>query len=141
MKAKIDLSPGPGLRVTGAEFRGGSWLVKVAGVGQGRCPDCGCPSASRHSGHVRFLRDLPVQGFPVTLEVSLARLRCRQQTCSRVTFVEPAGPGFDRFARTTRRVRDLVVMTGHTAGGRPAQRLLQRLGLPGSTDTILRHLK
>lgn len=32
-------------------------------------------------------------------------------------------------------------MAGHVAGGRPAARLLSRLGLPGHTDAILRHLK
>jgi transposase len=30
---------------------------------------------------------------------------------------------------------------GHSAGGRPAERLLSRLGLPQSDDTVLRNLK
>jgi hypothetical protein len=30
---------------------------------------------------------------------------------------------------------------GHSAGGRPAERLLTRLGLPQSDDTVLRNLK
>ena len=32
-------------------------------------------------------------------------------------------------------------MLGHAAGGRPAERLMARLGMPVSDDTILRHLK
>jgi hypothetical protein len=121
MKTQINFAPGPGLKVTSSELRAGTWLVRIVGLGRGKCPDCGYPSVSRHSGYVRSLRDLPIQGSPVRLEVSLSRLRCRQQTCPRATFVEPAGPELERFARMTHRVQDLVVMTGHTAGGRPAQ--------------------
>ena len=36
---------------------------------------------------------------------------------------------------------DLTRLFGHAAGGRPAERLMARLGLPQSDDTILRHLK
>jgi len=45
------------------------------------------------------------------------------------------------FAQRTRRVTDLVRLIGHSAGGRPAERLMQRFGISVSDDTILRHLK
>nr|ABA56049.1 hypothetical transposase [Sinorhizobium meliloti] len=32
-------------------------------------------------------------------------------------------------------------MLGHSAGGRPGERLMRRLGMPVSDDTILRQLK
>jgi hypothetical protein len=114
-------------------------MVKMAGSGEGPCPDCGCRSASRHSRHVRVLNDLPVQCAPVTLEIRLSRLTCREPSRPGVTFVEPAGPGLERFARMTGRVPELVLMAGHAAGGRPVQRLSKRLELPGGTDTILRY--
>jgi transposase len=38
-------------------------------------------------------------------------------------------------------VAELVRLLGHAAGGRPAERLMTRLGMPTSDDTILRHLK
>jgi hypothetical protein len=38
-------------------------------------------------------------------------------------------------------VADLTRLFGHTAGGRPAERLMASLGLPQSDDTILRSLK
>jgi transposase len=38
-------------------------------------------------------------------------------------------------------VSELVHLVGHAAGGRPAERLMKRLGLPQSDDTILRQLK
>jgi hypothetical protein len=45
------------------------------------------------------------------------------------------------YARRTCRVADLTRLFGHTAGGRPAERLMASLGLPQSDDTILRSLK
>jgi hypothetical protein len=38
-------------------------------------------------------------------------------------------------------VADLTRLFGHTAGGRPAERLIASLGLPQGDDTILRSLK
>jgi len=38
-------------------------------------------------------------------------------------------------------VAELVRLLGHAAGGRAAERLMTRLGMPMSDDTILRHLK
>lgn len=42
------------------------------------------------------------------------------------------------YARRTRRVREIVGLLGRSTGGRPGERLMQRLG---SDDTILRQLK
>jgi hypothetical protein len=39
------------------------------------------------------------------------------------------------------RAAELVRLVGHAAGGRPAERLLRRLGMPQGDDRILRHLK
>lgn len=45
------------------------------------------------------------------------------------------------YARRTRRVSEIVGLLGHRAGGRPGERLMRRLGIPVSDDTILRQLK
>ena len=44
-------------------------------------------------------------------------------------------------ARRTRRLTELVCVLGHAAGGLPAERLLKRLGMPHSDDTVLRSVK
>lgn len=44
-------------------------------------------------------------------------------------------------ARRTRRVGEIVGLLGHSTGGRPGERLMERLGMPISDDTILRQLK
>jgi hypothetical protein len=43
------------------------------------------------------------------------------------------------WARRTNRLREVVRLIGHGMGGRPGERLLSRLGMPVSDDTILRH--
>lgn len=45
------------------------------------------------------------------------------------------------YARRTRRVGEIVGMLGHSTGGRTGERLMQRLGMPVSDNTILRQLK
>ncbi len=36
---------------------------------------------------------------------------------------------------------ELVRLIGHSAGGRPGERLMERFAMPASDDTILRQLK
>ena len=45
------------------------------------------------------------------------------------------------WARRTNRLREVVRLIGHGMGGRPGERLLSRLGMPVSDDTILRAIK
>jgi transposase len=44
-------------------------------------------------------------------------------------------------ARRTRRASELARLLGHVTGGRPAERLLHRLGIPQSDDTVVRIVK
>ena len=132
---------GSDLRVVRAERVDGGWRVSAIGSGDQRCPDCAEPSNSRHSWHERRLQDLPVQGTQVTLQLRLGRWRCGNRECERKTFVERLSDTAAPVARRTRRVAALVRQLGHTAGGRPGERLMARLGLSVSDSTILRQLK
>jgi zinc-finger of transposase IS204/IS1001/IS1096/IS1165 len=124
-------TPGPGIQVLEAEKPNGSWIVSaVVGLGSGRCPDCASLSTSRHSRYVRHLQDLPVQGITVTLRVKLSWWRCRDRGCERKTFSDLLPRIAQPVARRTRRVSELAQLVGHAAGGRPAERLMTRLGLP-----------
>jgi transposase len=132
---------GPSIQVLEAENPNGSWIVSAVGSGSGRCPNCESLSTSRHSRYVRHLQDLPVQGTTVALRLKLSRWRCRNRGCERQTFSDLLPRIARPFARRTRRVSELAHLVGHAAGGRPAERLMARLGLPQSDDTILRQLK
>jgi transposase len=71
----------------------------------------------------------------------LGRWRCRNQQCERRIFAERL-PGLAApFARRTARLAEIVRLLGHSAGGRPSERLMRRLGMPVSDTTILASLK
>lgn len=82
-----------------------------------------------------------MQGKPVALQLRMIRWHCDNPACHRQTFASQTPGVTEPYARQTGRVTDLVRLLGHTAGGRPAERLLRRLGLPQGDDRILRNLK
>jgi transposase len=141
MKTNSDWAPGPDLQILAGERQGAGWLVTAEAPGSGCCPGCDRQSQCRHGWHVRHLQDLLVQGAAVTLNQKVGRWRCRDPRCDRRTFTARLPLIAEPFARRTRRVSDLARLLTHAAGGRPAERLMTRLGLPQSDDTLLRSLK
>jgi transposase len=105
------------------------------------CPMCGHISRSLHSCYRRCLQDLPWQGLSVQLLVVARRFRCRNPDCSRKVFCERL-PGVARaHARQTSRASEIIRLVGYVAGGRPGHRLLVRLAITSSDDTVLRRVK
>src|ERR1700742_4970755 len=128
--------PAPGFRVPRRALDGFGRRT-----GERSVSGCDIRSSRRHGWQVLHLQDLPTQGTPVTLRVSLARWRRQNQRCERQTFSDRLPHVAGSCARRTRRVADLSRLFGYVAGGRPAERLMATLGLPQSDDTILRGLK
>ncbi len=105
------------------------------------CPVCGERSRSRHSCYLRRLQDLPWQGATVQLWITVGRYRCRNPPCPRKIFCERL-PSIARvYARQTDRASEIVRLIGYVAGGRPGQRILKRLSLCASGDTVLRRVR
>jgi hypothetical protein len=71
----------------------------------------------------------------------MIRWRCRNAECERQTFVDLLPAIARPHARRTCRVAGIVQLLGHATGGLPGERLMNRLGMPVSDDTILRLLK
>lgn len=110
-------------------------------IGSGVCPDCGARSTRRHGWHVRHLQDLPAQGASVTVKLRLQRWQCRNESCERKTFATQLPEVAASRARRTDRAAEVVYLFGHGVGGRPGERLIKRMGMPTSDDTILRCVK
>ena len=141
MKTLIAWSPAAGLNVVSVERGEQAWTVSVHSRQPTFCPGCGARSESRHSTYWRTLWDLSAQGTPVVISARLGRWRCRNQECDRRIFTERV-PGLSApFARRTARLAGIVRLLGHSAGGRPSERLMRRLGMPVSDTTILTSLK
>jgi len=123
------------------ELGQGHWMIRADARGTRSCPSCGQKSSSRHSRHVRRLQDFPIQGIPANVELHLARWRCRNDTCANRTCVDRLPALVAPFARRTARLGEIVRLFGHAAGGRVSERLLRRLAMPASRDTVSRALK
>ena len=82
-----------------------------------------------------------MQGTIVTVKLRVSRWRCLNGSCERRTFADRLPGIVPPHARRTRRTAELVRIFGHVAGGRPRERLMKRLGIDVSDDTILRQLK
>jgi transposase len=105
------------------------------------CPDCGMVSGSRHRSYLRTIQGLPSQGKPVTIGAQAIRWRRRNAVWGRRVFAERLPQLAARFGRRTTRLAEIVRLFGHSAGGRPSERLMSRLGMPVSDTTILRGTK
>jgi transposase len=129
-----------GIKINKIEQVSGVWQIYAAADEVSVCPACHVRSSHRHGHYWRKLQDLPIHGSEVTVNVRLTRWRCGNSLCYRKTNADQVCPLAPSHARRTRRVASLVQMIGHGAGGLPGQRLLQRLSMPFSDDTILREL-
>ena len=102
------------------------------------CPDCGIKSCKVHSFYLRSPRDLPLSEHPVRLRLRVRRFFCFNVTCPRATFAEtfPELLGFK--AQRTRRLKTAQGQVGVAVGGHAGARLLEKLHMSTSPDTVLR---
>ena len=97
-------------------------------------------SGNQHR-YVRHLQDLPAQSARVMVKLRVSRWHCLNGKCRRRTFADRLPALALPHSRRTLRTAELVHLFGQVTGGRPGERLMKRLGVSVSDDTILRHLK
>ena len=116
--------------------------IAVHGLGRSRrCPDCGRVSRAVHSRYDRHPADLPSLGRTVSVRLCVRRFYCRNTACTRQTFAERLPDLIMPFARRTRRLAEAQGQAGGALGGEASARLLSRLFMPASADTVLRLVK
>jgi transposase len=116
-------------------------VVEAEGRSSARCPGCRRWSQARHSRYWRTLKDVAAHGQSVTLRIRVSRWRCRNPRCQTAIFTERLPNVAAPRARHTDRFRVVVHLVGHALGGRAGSRLLVRLSMVISPDTIVRLLK
>ena len=119
----------------------GAIVVRVRGKETPKCPDCFGSRVSYHSRYRRRLRDLPWHDKAVRIHFQARRFRCRNIQCERKIFAEQMSRVAAPRARETARLCEIVGLIGYALGGLPGSRLLSRLGMPSSDDTVLRRVK
>ena len=102
------------------------------------CPSCQAPSHRVHSFYTRLPADLPLGGLPAQLHLSVRRFYCHNSNCDRRTFTEPLPDLLALRARRTDRLAAAQHSVGVALGGEAGARLLTRLAMPTSPDTMLR---
>ncbi|MGD9892579.1 MAG: transposase family protein [Dehalococcoidia bacterium] len=102
-----------------------------------RCPSCWTATTTVHDRYTRQPLDLPWRGYPVRLQLTVRRFRCRTRGCARHTFAEDFGPAVRRRARRTSAARELLTTIAAIVGGEAGSRLARAAGLPISPDTLL----
>ena len=97
-------------------------------------------SRAVHSRYRRHPADLPSLGREVRVSLRVRRFYCRNVACPRQTFAERVAQLVAPFARRTRRLAEAQGRTDAALGGEAGARLLSRLSMPASADTVLRLL-
>lgn len=105
------------------------------------CPLCGESASRLHSRYVRTLADLPWHGIAVSVQLTVRRFFCEAAACSRRIFAERLPGVVAPYARRTARLGEALELIGFALGGEAGGRLLRRLAMHGSPDTLLRSVR
>jgi transposase len=118
-------------------------LVVAAAVAAGTadCADCGTEASRVHGRYRRVLRDAPLGGAPVVIQLTVRRFTCDAVGCPRRTFTEQV-PGLTTpHARYSPALRAALTAVAVALAGRAGARLAGALGMPVSRDTLLNLLR
>ncbi len=130
----------PGCRVTCVHQVDPTTLrLEAHGTRDGaRCPACGVWSEARHGSYQRQPADLPLLGKVVQIVLWVRRFCCHNAACARRTFAERLPSLLATHARRTHRLAAAQGAVAVALGGAAGARLLPRLGMATSADTLLR---
>jgi transposase len=102
------------------------------------CPLCHVQTPRVHSRYTRTLTDLPWGAYAVRVQLRVRKFFCDHPACPRQIFTERVPTVATPWARRTRRLAQLLLTFGMALGGEAGARLVARLGLRASPDTLLR---
>lgn len=127
------------LQISSIEEADGKLIVVACGLQeQAHCPDCQQLSARFNGYYHRHPADLPCGGYTIQLNLTVTRFFCDNEACSRRTF-SATFPNLVRpYARRTDRLASQQQHVAFAVGGEAGCRLLNRLGMPTSADTLIR---
>jgi transposase len=102
------------------------------------CPACGTWSSRVHSCYVRRVRDLPLGGRPVLIDLAMRRFLCTNAACTKVTFAGQADGLTARYQRWSVPLAGLLSQVALELAGRAGTRLAAALGIAVHRGTLLR---
>lgn len=108
---------------------------------QANCPRCQQVSSRSNGFYYRKPTDLPISDKEVQLKLRLRRFRCQNPSCSTRTFSQPCPDWLPAYARRTSRLAHAQQSVAMMLGGKAGSRLLTKLHMPTSHDTLLRLIR
>jgi transposase len=112
-------------------------LTVVSEVPAVRCPICLALTSRIHSRYERTPIDLPCGLYSVLWKLHVRKFFCTNPACKRQIFTERLEM-VKCSARCTLRLAESLASVGLALGGMPGARLIKRLGMQFSHDTLLR---
>lgn len=132
----------PGFQIEETIHTADSLIVRAQSVAsEGYCPQCGARTDRVHSTYTRTPRDLPSSDRAVQLQLLVRRFRCLNATCSRQIFAERLPELLPCHAQRTTRLTQALRELGFALGGEAGARVMRRLHMPCSGDTLLRVMR
>jgi len=104
------------------------------------CPNCGHAARRVQSRYQRQVQDLPWQGVPVQLQLTVRRFFCELAACPQRIFTERLPTVVAHYGRRTGRLETIIRQFGTAAGGNQGMRLLEAVPVAISRQTLLRRV-
>lgn len=105
------------------------------------CPACKVRSTSIHSHYQQYICDLPLNGKAVRLQLRVRRLRGRNPSCLKQIFTARIPEIASPYTHRAIRLNEVLNQLGLALGGEASSRLVHRLQISVSGDTIVRILR
>ena len=115
------------------------WVSSTSLASQ--CPCCQVISERVHSGYQRHPADLPLVGYTVRLDIAVRRFFCDNDRCQRTIFAERMPSLVLPYARRTNRLASQQQKLAFGVGGEAGACLLAIMGMPVSSDTLIRFIR
>ena len=132
----------PGFHIEAVEHINNEYIIVArAETPNAACPRCQQPSDRIHSWYERKPQELPSCGVPVRFCLRVRRFFCRNTSCLRKIFCERLAEFVPVYARRTIQLTLTLTLLAFALGGRGGSRIVTRLKMGVSRDTLLRLIR
>jgi len=129
------------LQYEGYKIQGEELFIRVSsGRKEAICPYCKHPSSQIHSRKQRILKDLPIQGKKVKIQLEQRKFFCINESCRKTTFAERF-EFYEPKATKTNRLQKEILRIAMTQSSLAASRYLRKSVADVGKSTICNLLK
>lgn len=97
------------LSITSVDHDDSSLYIKMRSKTHSfKCPECAQETETYHGTYLRKVQDLPILGKTTRLHITANEYVCKNESCSKVTFVEDFDGFLSYYGRMTERCADFI---------------------------------